>query len=163
MDCLLPIWHKEIFIPVRLLEDYSNEAHQSAIAAAIEFSKTLQETESQFDYDISESEDDYGCVMNPMKAKIASNYFLQALPECPPIHWPSQILNDPQLYFKKMCPSGGSIGQIQSRFGVGIRSFSWNRSVRNSGALGESSTYFREASRRLSTRQEWDWHAPDAC
>jgi hypothetical protein len=47
MECLLPIWHKDFFIPVRLSEDYSNEAHQSAIAAAIEFSKTLQETESQ--------------------------------------------------------------------------------------------------------------------
>jgi hypothetical protein len=46
MDCLCPIWHKDTFIPVRLSEDYSNEAHQSAIAAAIEFSKTLQETES---------------------------------------------------------------------------------------------------------------------
>jgi hypothetical protein len=34
---------------MRLSEDYSDEAHQSAIAAAIEFSKTLQETESQFD------------------------------------------------------------------------------------------------------------------
>jgi hypothetical protein len=86
---------------VRLLEDYSDEAHQSAIAAAIEFSKTLQETEYQFDHDSSESEDDYGCVMNPAKAKIVSIDFLQALPECPPIHWPSQMLNDPQLC---LCP-----------------------------------------------------------
>ncbi len=31
------------------------------------------------------------------------------------------------------------------------------------GVLGESSTYFREASRRLSTGWEWDWHVPDAC
>jgi hypothetical protein len=67
---------------VRLLEDYSNEAHQSAIAAAIEFSNILQETESQFDHESSESEDDYGRVMNPTKAKIVSNDFLQALPYC---------------------------------------------------------------------------------
>ena len=26
-DCLLPIWHKDTFILVRLSEDYSNEAH----------------------------------------------------------------------------------------------------------------------------------------
>ena len=98
MDCLLLIWHKESFIPVRLSEDYSNdEAHQSAIAAAIEFSKTLQETESHFDHDSSESEDDYGHVVNPTKAKIVSNDSLQVLPESPPIHWPSQTLNDPQL------------------------------------------------------------------
>jgi hypothetical protein len=101
MNCLLLIWHKEIFVPVRLLEDYSNETHQSAIAAAIEFSKTHQEIEKQFDHDSSESEVDYGRVMNPMKVKIVSNDFLQALPECPPIHWSSQILNDPKLCF---CP-----------------------------------------------------------
>jgi hypothetical protein len=101
MDCLLPLWHKDTFIPVRLLEDYSDKFHQSAIAAAIEFSKTLQETESLLDHESSESEDDYGCVMNPTKAKIISNNFLQALPECPTIHWPSQMLNDPQLCF---CP-----------------------------------------------------------
>jgi hypothetical protein len=35
---------------VRLLENYSNKAHLSAIAAAIEFSKNLQEAESQFDH-----------------------------------------------------------------------------------------------------------------
>jgi hypothetical protein len=64
---------------------------------------------------------------------------------------------------ERICLSRGSIGRIGSRFGVGVRSFSWNWSVRNGGVLGESSTYFREASRRLSTRREWDWHAPDAC
>ncbi len=64
---------------------------------------------------------------------------------------------------ERICPSGGSISRIWSRFGVGVRSFPWNWSVRNGGVLGESSTYFREASRRLSTRREWDWHLPDAC
>ncbi len=46
------------FIPERLLEDYSNEAHLSTIAAAIEFLKTLQETESQFDHDNSDADND---------------------------------------------------------------------------------------------------------
>ncbi len=91
------ILHKDTFIPVRLLEDYSNEAHQSAIAAAIQFSKTLQETESQLDHESSESEDDYGHVMNPTKAKIVSNDFLPALSECPTIHWLWQMMNEPQL------------------------------------------------------------------
>jgi hypothetical protein len=50
MDCLLLIWHKGISISVRPLEDYSNEAHQSAIAVAIEFAKTHQEQEEQFDH-----------------------------------------------------------------------------------------------------------------
>jgi hypothetical protein len=64
---------------------------------------------------------------------------------------------------ERICPSGGSISRIPSTFGVGVRSFSWNRSVRNGRVLGESSTYFCEASRRLSTGREWDWHAPDTC
>jgi hypothetical protein len=32
---------------------------------------------------------------------------------------------------ERICPSGGGIGRIQNRFGVGVRSFSQNRSVRN--------------------------------
>ncbi len=65
--------------------------------------------------------------------------------------------------YERICPSGGSIGWIRSRFGVGVRSFLWNRSVRNGGVLGESSLYFREASHRLNTGRKWDWHAPDEC
>jgi hypothetical protein len=86
---------------VRLLKDYSKEAHQSAIAEAIEFSKTHQEQEEQFDHLGSESEEDYGQIINLTKVKIVLNDFSQALPECPPIHWPTQMLNDPKLCF---CP-----------------------------------------------------------
>jgi hypothetical protein len=64
---------------------------------------------------------------------------------------------------ERMCPSGGNIGWIQCRFRVGSRSFLWNWSIRNGGVFGESSTYFRKASRRLNMRQEQDWPAPDAC
>ncbi len=64
---------------------------------------------------------------------------------------------------ERICPSGGSIGRIWSRFGVGVRSFLCNWSVRNGGVPGESSVYFCEASRRFSTKREWDWQAPDAC
>jgi hypothetical protein len=65
--------------------------------------------------------------------------------------------------FERTIPSGGSIGRIRSRFGVGVRSSLWNWNVRNGRVLGEYSTYFRKASHRLSTGQEWDWHAPDLC
>jgi hypothetical protein len=106
LDYLLPIWHKDTSIPVRLLKDFSNKAHLSAIVAAIELSKTVQEKESQLDQESSESKDDYGRVMNPMKAKIVSE-FLEALHECPPIHWPSQMFNDPQLCFCP-CPTNTS-------------------------------------------------------
>ncbi len=74
------------------MEDYSEESHQSAIALAIELS-TFQE--EQFHDLGTESEDDeYGKIMNPKKVKIVSHDFVQALPECPPIHWPK---NDPKI------------------------------------------------------------------
>ncbi len=102
MECLLPIWHKEISISGMLLEDYSEGAHQSAIAFAIEFSTSHQEQEEQIDDIGSESKDnDYGEIMNSTKVKIISHDFLQALPECPLIHWPNQMLNDPKICF---CP-----------------------------------------------------------
>ncbi len=128
MDCLLPIWHKEIFIPVRLLEDYSDEALQSTIAVAIESWKTHHEQEEQFDHDSSESEDDYEWIMNPTKVKIVSNNFLQALPECPPIHRPSQTLNDPKICF---CPCsllpnhGGKKRKYQFTLIMGARPRTW--------------------------------------
>ena len=82
MECLLPIWHKEISISGRLLEDYSEEAHQSAIAFAIEFSTLHQEQEEQFDDPGSESEDDdYGEIMNPTKVKIVSHDFYKRITE----------------------------------------------------------------------------------
>jgi hypothetical protein len=64
---------------------------------------------------------------------------------------------------ERICPSGGGIGWVWSRFGVGVRSFLWNQSVRNGRELGESSTYFHGASRRLNTGQKWDWHVPHKC
>jgi hypothetical protein len=83
MECLLPIWQKEISISGSLLEDCSEEAHQSVIAFAIEFSISHQEREEQFDHLGSESEDDeHGKIMNPVKVKIVSHDFLQVLPEC---------------------------------------------------------------------------------
>jgi hypothetical protein len=97
IECHLAIWHKEISISGRLLEDYSEEAHQSAIASAIEFS-TSQE-EQLHDLGSESKDDDYGKIMNPTKVKIVSHDFLQALPECPPIHWPNLMLNDPKICF----------------------------------------------------------------
>jgi hypothetical protein len=43
---------------------------------------------------------------------------------------------------------------VLAGFGVGGRSFPWNRSVTNGGVLGERSVYFREASHRYSTGRE---------
>ncbi len=82
MECNLLTWHKEISIPGRLLEDYSKEAHQSAIAFAIEFSTSHQEREEQVGDLGSESEDDdYGEIMNPTKVKIVSHDFYKRITE----------------------------------------------------------------------------------
>ncbi len=84
----------------KLLEDYSEEAHQSAIAFVIKFSTSHQVWEEQFDHLGSESEDDdYKEIMNPTKVKIVSHDILQVLPDCPLIHWPSQMLNDSKICF----------------------------------------------------------------
>jgi hypothetical protein len=99
LDCLLPNWHKDPFIPERLLKDYSNEPHLSAVATAIGFLKTLQEIDSQFDHDESDTDDDYGHVQNPTKARNVSNNFLNVLPGCPTIHWPTQMFIDPPICF----------------------------------------------------------------
>jgi hypothetical protein len=99
------------------LEDYSNEAHISALAPAIEFSKTLQETESQLDHDNSEIDNGYGRVQNPTKAMIVSNDFLKVLPECSTIHWPSQMFNDPQLCF---CPCSTNTKPWREKMKVSI-------------------------------------------
>ncbi len=89
LDCLLPNWHKDTFIPERLLEEYSNEAHQIAVDAASEFSKTFSISDSQFDHDGSDSEGSYAKVKNPKKATTVSKDFLNALLNCPIIYWPA--------------------------------------------------------------------------
>jgi hypothetical protein len=41
LQCLKPVWHRDIRVFVRQLEEYSNEAHLSAVKAAIQYSETL--------------------------------------------------------------------------------------------------------------------------
>ncbi len=40
-DCITQVWHKHICLFAWELEDYSNEAHLSAVMVAIQYSKTL--------------------------------------------------------------------------------------------------------------------------
>jgi hypothetical protein len=44
LDCLTPVWHRDIHLFARRLEEYSNEAHLSAVKAAIQYSETLSDT-----------------------------------------------------------------------------------------------------------------------
>ncbi len=63
--------------------------------------KTLKETNSQTGHDDSDSDDNYVLAQNPTKAKIVSKNFLNAPPDRPTIHLPTEMFNDPKLCF---CP-----------------------------------------------------------
>jgi hypothetical protein len=103
LDCLAPVWHRDIHVFARHLEEYIDEAHLSAVKAAIQYSETLLQSQDDEvpDYEPSDEEDDYSCLQNPTKTPIISKDFLRVLPLCPIIHWASQMCNNPQLCF---CP-----------------------------------------------------------
>jgi hypothetical protein len=92
LQCLTPVWHKGIRVFARQLEEYSNEAHLSAVKAAIQYSETLLQNQDDEgpDYEPSDEEDVYSRLQNPTKTPIISKDFFRALPLCPIIHWASQ-------------------------------------------------------------------------
>ncbi len=85
------------------MEEYSDEAHLSAVMTTIQYFETpLQnKVDEVHDYEPSDDDDEYSCLQNPTKAPIISKDYLRALPHCPVIHWASQMCNDPKLCF---CP-----------------------------------------------------------
>jgi hypothetical protein len=101
LDCIIPIWHRDLHLFTRRSEEDRDEAHQSAALAAIEFSMTLPQTSCLNQNESSDSEESYVAIQNPTKPFIVSKDFLDALPACPIIHWASQMFNDPKLCF---CP-----------------------------------------------------------
>jgi hypothetical protein len=108
LQCLTPVWHRDIRVFARQLEEYSDTAHLSAVKAAVQYS---QETlvQSQDDEgpnsEPSDDKDEYSHLQNPTKTPIISKDFLRALPHCPIIHWASQMQNNPKLCF---CPCSNS-------------------------------------------------------
>ncbi len=107
LQCLTPIWHRDIRVFARQLEEYSNEAHLSAVMAAIQNSEILLQSQDDEvpDYEGKNEEDELSCLQNPTKAPIISKDCLRALPHCPIIHWVSQMKNNPKLCF---CPCSNS-------------------------------------------------------
>ncbi len=103
LDCLTLVWHKDICVFARQLEEYSDEAHLSAVKAAIQYSETLLQNQDDFfpDFECEDEKDDYSLLQNPTKTPIIWKDFLRMLPLCPIIHWASQICNNPKLSF---CP-----------------------------------------------------------
>jgi hypothetical protein len=104
LQCLTPIWHRGIRVFARQLEEYSNEAHLSAVMAAIRYSETLLQSQDDEvpDYEGNDEKDELSCLQNPTKAPIISKDFLRALPHCPIIHWASQMKNNSKLLFLSM-------------------------------------------------------------
>jgi hypothetical protein len=103
LDCITQVWHIEIHLLARQLEDYSNEAHLFAVLAVIQYSEALLQNQDDEvpDYEPSHEEDEYSHLQNPTKTPIISKDFLRALSHCPILYWASQICNDPTLY---VCP-----------------------------------------------------------
>jgi hypothetical protein len=61
LQCLTPIWHREIPVLAQQFEEYSNEAHLSAVKAAIQYLETLLQNQDDFppDFEPSDEEDVY--------------------------------------------------------------------------------------------------------
>jgi hypothetical protein len=57
LDCLTPVWHRDICLFARRLEEYSNEAHLSAVMAGIQYSDILTDTD-EFSPDFEGGDDD---------------------------------------------------------------------------------------------------------
>jgi hypothetical protein len=103
LQCLTPVWHRDICIFARQLEEYSDEAHLSAVKAAIQYSETLLQNQDDEgpDSEPSDDDDELSHFQNPTKTPIISKDFLRALPLCPIFHWGSQMCNNLKLCF---CP-----------------------------------------------------------
>jgi hypothetical protein len=48
LQCLTPIWHRDIRVFTRQLEEYSDTAHLSAVLAATQYSETLVQSQDDF-------------------------------------------------------------------------------------------------------------------
>jgi hypothetical protein len=101
LDCLPQFWHKEVHLFAMQLEEYSNEAHLSAVMVAFQYSEKMHATD-KFTPDFEGKDDDsFPLLPNPTKTPIISKDFLRALPHCSIIHWAFQMDKNPKLCF---CP-----------------------------------------------------------
>ncbi len=79
LDCLTWHWNKHVPLHARQLEEYSNEAHLSAVISPIQYSESLlqKQDDDVTDYDPSDDDDEYSRLQNPTKAPIISKVFLE--------------------------------------------------------------------------------------
>ncbi len=60
LQCLKPIWHRDIRVFARQLDEYRDEAHSSTVKAAIKYSETLLQSQDDEGPDYEPSDDDDG-------------------------------------------------------------------------------------------------------
>ncbi len=114
LQCLKPVWDRDIRVFAMQKEEYSDEAHISSVLKAIQYSETLVQSQDDFspDFEASDKDDEYSHLQNPTKTPIISKDFLRALPHCPIIHWASQMKNNPELCF---CPCSNSSPTMEGK------------------------------------------------
>ncbi len=61
LQCLTPVWHRDIHVLARQLEEYCDTAHLFAVNAAIWYSETLVQSQDDEgpDYEPSDDKDEY--------------------------------------------------------------------------------------------------------
>ncbi len=79
LQCLILVWHRDIPVFARQLEEHSNEAHFSTVKVAIKHSETLLQSQDDEvpDYEGKDEEDDYSRRQNPTKTPIIPKIFLE--------------------------------------------------------------------------------------
>jgi hypothetical protein len=76
-DCLTQVWHQHIRLYAMQLEEYSNEAHLSAVMEAIQYSEKIHDTD-EFSHDIEGKNDDiFSFLQYPTKVPIILKDFLE--------------------------------------------------------------------------------------
>jgi hypothetical protein len=107
LQCLTPVWHRDIRVFTMQKEEYSDEANFPSFLKANQYSETLVQSQDDFspDFEVSDEDDEYSHLQNPTKTPIISKDFLRVLPHCPIIHWASQMKNYPKFCF---CPCSNS-------------------------------------------------------
>jgi hypothetical protein len=72
LQCLTPVWHRDVCVFAQQFEEYSNQAHLSTVKAAIQYSETLLQNQDDFspDFEPSDEKDGYSHLQNPTKTPI---------------------------------------------------------------------------------------------
>ena len=67
LQCLTPVWHRDIPVFDRGLEEYSDEAHSSAVKAAIQYSEKIHDTDEFFPDFEGKDDDSFSLLQKPTK------------------------------------------------------------------------------------------------